>query len=107
MEHYVQHLKDNGALEKLTKEDQLTVDELQKTSLGKMCDIFAELDSGIPPETVNEFEMSLDEVGIEKDITIYSEVNRAFANPSGDRYAPEESKDAWQKTLLFFDKNLD
>lgn len=42
VEHYVQHLKDNGTLEKLAKEDRLTVDELQKTSLGKMCDIFAE-----------------------------------------------------------------
>ncbi len=69
--------------------------------------IFAELDNGIPPETVKEFEMSLEDVGIENDITIYSGVNHAFANPSGDRYAPEESKDAWQKTLLFFDKNLD
>ena len=68
--------------------------------------IFAELDNGIPPETVNEFEMSLDEVGIQNDITIYPGVNHAFANPSGDRYAPEESKDAWQKTLKFFEDNL-
>lgn len=68
--------------------------------------VFAELDSGIPPETVNEFEMSLDEVGIENDIKIYLGVNHAFANPSGDRYAPDESKDAWQKTLEFFENNL-
>lgn len=68
--------------------------------------IFAELDNGIPPETVNEFEMSLDELGIDNEIHIYPGVNHAFANPSGDRYAPEESKDAWQKTLSFFKKNL-
>lgn len=68
--------------------------------------VFAELDNGIPPETVNEFEMSLDEVGIENDITIYPGANHAFANPSGDRYAPKESKDAWQKTLEFFESNL-
>ena len=68
--------------------------------------IFAELDNGIPPETVNEFEMSLNEVGIENNIMIYSGVNHAFANPSGDRYAPDESKDAWQKTLEFFKNNL-
>ena len=68
--------------------------------------IFAELDNGIPPETVKEFEMSLDEVGIQNDITIYPGVNHAFANPSGDRYAPEESKDAWQKTLMFFEDSL-
>ena len=68
--------------------------------------IFAELDNGIPPETVNEFEASLDKVGIQNNITIYPGVNHAFANPSGDRYAPEESKDAWQKTLTFFEDNL-
>ena len=68
--------------------------------------IFAELDNGIPPETVNEFEASLDRVGIQNNITIYPGVNHAFANPSGDRYAPEESKDAWQKTLTFFEDNL-
>lgn len=68
--------------------------------------IFAELDNGIPPETVKEFEMSLEDVGIENDITIYPGVNHAFANPSGDRYAPNESKNAWQKTLKFFEDNL-
>ena len=68
--------------------------------------VFAELDNGIPPETVNQFEMSLDEVGIENDITIYPGVNHAFANPSGERYAPNESKNAWQKTLEFFENSL-
>jgi len=68
--------------------------------------IFAELDQGITPDTVKEFEASLNEVGVENDITIYPEVNHAFANPSGDRYAPEESKDAWDKTLEFLEQNL-
>ena len=68
--------------------------------------VFAELDSGIPPETVAKFESALNEVGIENDITIYPGVSHAFANPSGDRYAPQESKDAWQKTLSFFEHNL-
>ena len=49
--------------------------------------IFAGLDSGITPATVKEFESILDETGIENDITIYPDVNHAFANPSGDRYA--------------------
>jgi len=86
---------------------QLTTDteELSKINW-PVLGIFAELDNGIPPETVNEFEISLDEIGIENDITIYPGVNHAFANPSGDRYAPDESKDAWQKTLKFFEDNL-
>jgi carboxymethylenebutenolidase len=33
-------------------------------------------------------------------------VGHAFANSSGDNYAPEETKDAWQKTLAFLEKYL-
>jgi len=68
--------------------------------------IFADLENGIPSETVKEFEISLDKLGIENDITVYPGVNHVFVNPSGDRYTPEESKDAWQKTLSFFENNL-
>ncbi len=68
--------------------------------------IFAELDQGIPPAQVNEFESALNEVGIINDIHIYPGVNHAFANPSGERYAPEASMDAWQKTIEFFETNL-
>ncbi|HXV66307.1 MAG TPA: dienelactone hydrolase family protein, partial [Nitrosopumilaceae archaeon] len=68
--------------------------------------IFAGLDQGIPPETVDKFETVLNELEIPNEIIIYPDVNHAFANPSGDRYAPEESKDAWQKTLRFLDENL-
>ena len=68
--------------------------------------IFAELDQGIPPQLVNEFESALNELEIENDIYIYPEVNHAFANPSGERYAPEASMDAWQKTINFLETNL-
>ncbi|WP_428325423.1 dienelactone hydrolase family protein [Nitrosopumilus sp.] len=68
--------------------------------------IFAELDQGIPPEQVNDFESALNEVGITNDIHIYPDVDHAFANPSGERYAPEATMDAWQKTIEFFEENL-
>ena len=68
--------------------------------------IFAGLDQGIPPEKVNEFEAALNELEIPNQIYIYENVNHAFANPSGDRYAPEESKDAWKITLEFLNENL-
>lgn len=68
--------------------------------------IFAEEDQGIPPEAVNGFETSLDAAGIKNEIFIYPGVNHAFANPSGDSYAPAEAKDAWAKTLQFFNENL-
>lgn len=68
--------------------------------------IFAGLDTGIPVETVQEFEKTLDDLGIQNEIHIYPNVNHAFANPSGDRYAPEETKDAWAKTIAFLDETL-
>ena len=68
--------------------------------------IFAEQDKGITVDAVNAFESSLNELEIQNDIIIYVEVDHAFANPSGDRYAPEESKDAWNKTLEFLESNL-
>jgi carboxymethylenebutenolidase len=68
--------------------------------------IFAGNDTGIPVENVHQFESALKDLDIENQIIIYPGVGHAFANPSGDRYAPEESKDAWDKTLLFFEKNL-
>lgn len=69
--------------------------------------IFAELDNGIPVKTVNEFENTLNSLGIENQIYIYPDVDHAFANPSGDRYAPNAAEDAWDKTLMFLKNNLE
>jgi len=68
--------------------------------------IFAELDQGITIDKVKNFESALNELDIQNDIHIYSNVDHAFANPSGERYAPLESQDAWQKTLKFLNENL-
>jgi len=68
--------------------------------------IFAGLDKGITVDSVNAFESSLNELGIQNEINIYSGVDHAFANPSGERYAPDESKDAWDRTIAFFESNL-
>ena len=42
VEHYIQHLKDDGVLEKLARQNKLTAEELKKLPLGRMCDIFEE-----------------------------------------------------------------
>ena len=68
--------------------------------------IFGSLDTSIPVETVKKFEAALNEVGIENEIHIYPNVGHAFANPSGMNYAPEQTKDAWEKTIEFLNKNL-
>lgn len=68
--------------------------------------IFAELDKGITIDSVNAFESSLNELGIQNEIKIYSGVDHAFANPSGERFAPDASQDAWEKTIAFLATNL-
>ena len=68
--------------------------------------VFAELDRGITTETVNAFESSLNELGIQNEIITYAGVNHAFANPSGQQYAPEESRDAWNRTIDFLESSM-
>lgn len=68
--------------------------------------IFGGQDQSITTETVNKFESILNDLGIENEIYIYPDVGHAFANPSGVNYAPQETKDAWQNTLLFLEKHL-
>ena len=68
--------------------------------------IFGGKDQSTTVETVNEFESTLNDLGIENEIYIYPDVGHAFANPSGANYAPQETKDAWQNTILFLEKHL-
>ena len=68
--------------------------------------IFGSEDQSIPVDTVREFEQSLNNLNIENSIHIYEGVGHAFANPSGANYAPEETQDAWNKTLQFLDENI-
>jgi carboxymethylenebutenolidase len=68
--------------------------------------IFGDKDQSIPVETVRTFEASLNTLGIKNEIHIYPGVGHAFANPSGMNYAPNETKDAWAKTLVFLKENL-
>ena len=80
-------------------------DELSKINW-PVLGIFAELDKGIPVSKVNEFEKVLNQLEISNEIIVYPGVDHAFANPTGERYAPMETADAWEKTLGFFDENL-
>lgn len=67
--------------------------------------IFGEDDQAISVDTVRAFETALDNVSVENHIYIYPDVGHAFANPSGDSWAPEETHDAWQRTLRFLEDN--
>jgi carboxymethylenebutenolidase len=68
--------------------------------------IFGATDQSIPVETVRQFEAALDANEIPNEIHIYEGVGHAFANPSGDNYAPTETVDAWAKTLDFLSGNV-
>jgi len=68
--------------------------------------VFGDMDQLIPLENVNSFKKVLDELGVSNEVLIYSGVGHAFANPTGPNYAPVETRDAWDKTLLFLKSNL-
>jgi carboxymethylenebutenolidase len=68
--------------------------------------IFGEVDQSIPTTTVYAFRDSLVQLGIENSIHVYPGVGHAFANPSNAGFAPQETADAWAKTLAFLDENL-
>jgi carboxymethylenebutenolidase len=68
--------------------------------------IFGDQDRSIPVDTVKAFEFALNSIGIPNEIYIYKGVGHAFANPSGENYAPKETQDAWRKTLSFLEKHV-
>ena len=86
---------------------QLVTDPSQLKSLQMpIAAFFGGQDKSISEETIHKFESTLDSLGKSVQVKIYPDANHAFANPSGTRYNPEAAKDAWQKTMAFFNKNL-
>jgi len=68
--------------------------------------IFGDQDQAISVESVKQFASALNASGITNEIYLYGDVGHAFANPSGDNYAPKETADAWQKTIGFLRTQL-
>jgi carboxymethylenebutenolidase len=66
--------------------------------------IFGDQDQAISVDSVTAFERALNETGVTNEIYMYPGVGHAFANPSNDNYAPQETADAWKKTLAFLGK---
>ena len=69
---------------------------------------FAEMDNGIPPETVNEFVSALRAAGVENDVHIYDEVNHGFwLRIDGDpELRTEPALDAWQRLKGYLRRTL-
>ena len=68
--------------------------------------IFGDQDQAIPVESVTQFASALNASQVSNEIYLYEGAGHAFANPSGDNYSPEETADAWQKTLAFLGRHL-
>jgi len=68
--------------------------------------VFGDRDTAIPVAEAKKFHSTLDKLGIENEIYIYPGVGHAFANPTGANYAPNETKDAWEKTIAFLNNHL-
>jgi carboxymethylenebutenolidase len=68
--------------------------------------IFGDQDQAISVESVKQFTSALNASGITNEIYLYEGVGHAFANPSGNNYAPKETADAWQKTMAFLRQYL-
>ncbi len=85
----------------------LVTDEQELSSITwPVLGVFGSEDQSIPVETVNEFEAALDANGTTNEIYIYDGVGHAFANPTNAGHAPEETADAWAKTLNFLSEHV-
>jgi carboxymethylenebutenolidase len=68
--------------------------------------LFAEADESIPVSDVQQFRSRLRALGKDAQVLIYSDVNHAFANPSGAAYNQTAAEEAWAETLAFLDERL-
>lgn len=68
---------------------------------------FGELDQGIPPAKVREWEAALKKAGKKADIKIYPGAKHGFFNDTRpEAYNAEAAADAWQRTTKFFRERL-
>jgi carboxymethylenebutenolidase len=68
--------------------------------------LFGGDDSGIPVDSVRNFEGTLERLRKNYEIEIYPRARNAFANPSGRNYNPVVAEEAWEKTTGFLNLHL-
>lgn len=67
---------------------------------------YGSLDGGIPVERVKQMEAALNAAGIENDIKVFDGAQHAFFNDTRPSYHEAASKEAWARTLGWFEKYL-
>lgn len=68
--------------------------------------IFGSEDEVVGIENVRDFNRTLDEIGVENEVHVYEGAAHAFANPSGESFRPDATRDAWGETLTFLNETL-
>jgi len=69
--------------------------------------LFGAQDRGITPDDVHKFDQAMKQLGKTIDVKIYDDAGHAFENPNNKSgYRPEDTADAWKRTVDFFATNL-
>jgi carboxymethylenebutenolidase len=69
--------------------------------------IYGEADKGIPPSEVERLQKALDAAGKKDyDLHIYPDAPHAFFNDGRKSYREDAARDAWGKTIRFFNQHL-
>jgi carboxymethylenebutenolidase len=68
--------------------------------------IYGNEDRGIPLDQIRAFEAALKESGKDATVLVYPGVGHAFFNEDRPSYDAEAAKDSWERTKMFFRKNL-
>lgn len=84
--------------------DAAAIAKIQAPVLGS----FGALDKGPSPEQVRAFEKAMKAAGKTVDVKIYEGAGHAFANVNNPwkGYREAAAKDAWSRTVAFFDRHL-
>jgi len=69
--------------------------------------LFGDQDVSIPVGTVEQFDLILDQIGVEHEVIVYPDSGHAFFRDSDPGvYRPIAAKDAWERVTRFFQRNL-
>lgn len=67
---------------------------------------FGEQDEGIPVKRVDEFRAAFQKIGKKAEIYVYPGAGHAFMHDGLPSFRPDAARQAWARTLAFFQKHL-
>jgi carboxymethylenebutenolidase len=68
--------------------------------------LFGDLDKGIPVDQVEELRVAAAKSGQPTEIVRYANADHGFHCDQRASYEPESARDAWRRTLEWFDRYL-